>query len=101
MLIFCLTLFCCVAPTQGKIELLGPPVRPHIYILFLLLLHRLAQELQEKNRIIQSLQSPLREQSPTSHHSSHYDLYHAGRTSSSCYGSRGAYSIIELICDWL
>ncbi|KAM9337803.1 CDK5 regulatory subunit-associated protein 2 [Symphorus nematophorus] len=45
---------------------------------------RLAKELQEKNRVIQSLQSQLRGQSPSSHHSSHSDLYHSDRTSSSC-----------------
>lgn len=44
---------------------------------------RLAKELQEKNRVIQSLQSQLREQGPSSHHSSHSDLYHSDRTSSS------------------
>ncbi|XP_051268954.1 CDK5 regulatory subunit-associated protein 2 isoform X5 [Dicentrarchus labrax] len=48
---------------------------------------RLAKELQEKNRVIQSLQSQLRGQSPSSHHSSHSDLYHSDRTSSSCYSS--------------
>uniref|UniRef100_UPI0037E92329 CDK5 regulatory subunit-associated protein 2 isoform X4 n=1 Tax=Semicossyphus pulcher TaxID=241346 RepID=UPI0037E92329 len=49
---------------------------------------RLAKELQEKNRVIQSLQSQLRGQSPSSHHSSHSDLFHSDRTSSSsCYSS--------------
>ncbi|XP_073333749.1 CDK5 regulatory subunit-associated protein 2 isoform X4 [Pagrus major] len=47
---------------------------------------RLAKELQEKNRVIQSLQSQLRGQSPSSHHSSHSELYHSDRTSS-CYSS--------------
>ncbi|XP_075312442.1 CDK5 regulatory subunit-associated protein 2 isoform X4 [Odontesthes bonariensis] len=45
---------------------------------------RLAKELQEKNRLIQSLQSKIRGQSPSSHHSSHSDLYHS---SSSCHSS--------------
>ncbi|KAM8742927.1 CDK5 regulatory subunit-associated protein 2 isoform 3-T3 [Acanthopagrus schlegelii] len=48
---------------------------------------RLAKELQEKNRVIHSLQSQLRGQSPSSHHSSHSELYHSDRTSSSCYSS--------------
>ncbi|KAE8285289.1 CDK5 regulatory subunit-associated protein 2 [Larimichthys crocea] len=49
---------------------------------------RLAKELQEKNRVIQSLQSQLRGQTPSSHHSSHSDLCHSDRTSSSsCYSS--------------
>ncbi|XP_027138012.1 CDK5 regulatory subunit-associated protein 2 isoform X6 [Larimichthys crocea] len=49
---------------------------------------RLAKELQEKNRVIQSLQSQLRGQTPSSHHSSHSDLCHLDRTSSSsCYSS--------------
>ncbi|TKS84792.1 CDK5 regulatory subunit-associated protein 2 [Collichthys lucidus] len=48
----------------------------------------LAKELQEKNRVIQSLQSQLRGQTPSSHHSSHSDLCHSDRTSSSsCYSS--------------
>ncbi|XP_030005659.1 CDK5 regulatory subunit-associated protein 2 isoform X2 [Sphaeramia orbicularis] len=46
---------------------------------------RLAKELQEKNRLIQSLQSQFRGQTPSSHHSSHSDLYHSDRTSSSCH----------------
>ncbi|XP_042251849.1 CDK5 regulatory subunit-associated protein 2-like isoform X3 [Thunnus maccoyii] len=48
---------------------------------------RLAKELQEKNRLIQSLQNQFRGQSPSSHHSSHSDLYHSDRTSSSCHSS--------------
>ncbi|XP_034565146.1 CDK5 regulatory subunit-associated protein 2 isoform X4 [Notolabrus celidotus] len=48
---------------------------------------RLAKELQEKNRVIQSLQSQLRGQSPSSHHSSHSDLYSDRNSSSSCYSS--------------
>ncbi|XP_059214660.1 CDK5 regulatory subunit-associated protein 2 isoform X2 [Centropristis striata] len=48
---------------------------------------RLAKELQEKNRLIQSLQSQIRGQSPSSHHSSHSELYHSDRTSSSCHSS--------------
>ncbi|XP_040013049.1 CDK5 regulatory subunit-associated protein 2 isoform X3 [Xiphias gladius] len=51
--------------------------------------HRLAKELQEKNRVIQSLQSQFRGQSPSSHHSSHSDLYHSDRTSSSCHSTQG------------
>ncbi|XP_018517871.1 CDK5 regulatory subunit-associated protein 2 isoform X1 [Lates calcarifer] len=50
---------------------------------------RLAKELQEKNRLIQSLQSQFRGQSPSSHHSSHSDLYHSDRTSSSCHSTQG------------
>ncbi|KAG7241200.1 hypothetical protein INR49_025943 [Caranx melampygus] len=50
---------------------------------------RLAKELQEKNRLIQSLQSQFRGQSPSSHHSSHSDLYHSDRTSSPCHSSQG------------
>ncbi|XP_070706541.1 CDK5 regulatory subunit-associated protein 2 [Pempheris klunzingeri] len=48
---------------------------------------RLAKELQEKNRLIQSLQSQLRVRRPSSQHSSHSDLHHSDRTSSSCYSS--------------
>ncbi|CAI5667291.1 unnamed protein product [Oreochromis niloticus] len=48
---------------------------------------RLAKELQEKNRLIQSLQSQIRHQSLSSHHSSHSDLSHSDRTSSSCHSS--------------
>ncbi|KAM6975679.1 LOW QUALITY PROTEIN: CDK5 regulatory subunit-associated protein 2 [Tautogolabrus adspersus] len=49
---------------------------------------RLAKELQEKNVLIQSLQSQLRGQSFSSHHSSHSDLNHSDRnSSSSCYSS--------------
>ncbi|KAM9306675.1 CDK5 regulatory subunit-associated protein 2 isoform 3-T3 [Pholidichthys leucotaenia] len=47
----------------------------------------LAKELQEKNRLIQSLQSQIRIQSPSSHHSSHSDLYHSDRTLSSRHSS--------------
>ncbi|XP_063746348.1 CDK5 regulatory subunit-associated protein 2 isoform X3 [Eleginops maclovinus] len=47
---------------------------------------RLAKELQDKNRQIQSLQSQVRGQSPSSHHGSHSDLYHSDRTSS-CHSS--------------
>ncbi|KAM9841643.1 CDK5 regulatory subunit-associated protein 2 [Aulostomus maculatus] len=50
----------------------------------------LAKELQEKNRLIQSLQSQIRGQSPSSHHSSHSDLYHSDRTTSSCHSSLAA-----------
>ncbi|XP_008298824.1 CDK5 regulatory subunit-associated protein 2 isoform X2 [Stegastes partitus] len=48
---------------------------------------RLAKELQEKNRLIQSLQSQIRSQTPSSHHSSLSDLYHSDRASSSCHSS--------------
>ncbi|XP_074472901.1 CDK5 regulatory subunit-associated protein 2 isoform X1 [Sebastes fasciatus] len=48
---------------------------------------RLAKELQEKNRLIQSLQSQCRVQSPSSHQSSHSDMYHSDRTASSCHSS--------------
>nr|XP_057905797.1 myomegalin-like isoform X2 [Doryrhamphus excisus] len=48
---------------------------------------RLATELQEKNRLIQSLQSQVRGHSPSSHHSSHSDLNPSDRTVSSCRGS--------------
>ncbi|XP_029940030.1 CDK5 regulatory subunit-associated protein 2-like [Salarias fasciatus] len=48
---------------------------------------RLAKELQEKNRVIQSLQSQIRGQSLGSHHSSQSDLYQTDRTASSCHSS--------------
>ncbi|XP_031711906.1 CDK5 regulatory subunit-associated protein 2 isoform X5 [Anarrhichthys ocellatus] len=48
---------------------------------------RLTKELQEKNRLIQSLQSPFRGKGPSSQHSSHSDLCHSDRTSSSCHSS--------------
>ncbi|XP_075944652.1 CDK5 regulatory subunit-associated protein 2 isoform X4 [Anarhichas minor] len=47
----------------------------------------LTKELQEKNRLIQSLQSPFRGEGPSSQHSSHSDLCHSDRTSSSCHSS--------------
>ncbi|KAM6902078.1 CDK5 regulatory subunit-associated protein 2 [Xenentodon cancila] len=50
----------------------------------------LAKELQEKNRLIQSLQSQIRGQSPSSHHSSQSDLYHSDRTCSSHHSSPAA-----------
>ncbi|XP_056288034.1 CDK5 regulatory subunit-associated protein 2 isoform X2 [Pseudoliparis swirei] len=43
---------------------------------------RLSKELQEKNRLIQSLQSQIRGRGPSSQHSSHSDPYHSDRTSS-------------------
>ncbi|XP_068562793.1 CDK5 regulatory subunit-associated protein 2 isoform X3 [Cebidichthys violaceus] len=48
---------------------------------------RLTKELQEKNRLIQSLQSQVRGEGPGSQHSSHSDLCHSDRTSSSCHSS--------------
>ncbi|KAF7656265.1 hypothetical protein LDENG_00044490, partial [Lucifuga dentata] len=48
---------------------------------------RLSKELQEKNRLIQSLQSHIRGQSPSSHHSSHSELFHSERGTTSCHGS--------------
>ncbi|XP_061555293.1 CDK5 regulatory subunit-associated protein 2 isoform X3 [Phycodurus eques] len=48
---------------------------------------RLAKELQEKNRLIQSLQSQVRGQSPSSPHSSHSDGHPSDGAASSCYGS--------------
>ncbi|KAL3042066.1 hypothetical protein OYC64_020090 [Pagothenia borchgrevinki] len=47
---------------------------------------RLAKELQEKNCLIQSLQSQVRGRSPSSHQGSHSDLFHSDRTSS-CHSS--------------
>eukprot|EP00066_Takifugu_rubripes_P013672 XP_011602938.1 PREDICTED: CDK5 regulatory subunit-associated protein 2 isoform X5 [Takifugu rubripes] len=65
---------------------------------------RLAQELQEKNCIIQNLESQLRDQSPHSQHSSHSDLCHSDRTSSSyssptTHGSSGTQNQKQLP-DW-
>uniref|UniRef100_A0AAQ4QSR4 CDK5 regulatory subunit-associated protein 2/Myomegalin coiled coil domain-containing protein n=1 Tax=Gasterosteus aculeatus aculeatus TaxID=481459 RepID=A0AAQ4QSR4_GASAC len=48
---------------------------------------RLTKELQEKNRLIQDLQSQLRDDGPLSQHSSHSDLCHSDGTSSSCHSS--------------
>ncbi|XP_056874213.1 CDK5 regulatory subunit-associated protein 2 isoform X6 [Takifugu flavidus] len=64
----------------------------------------LAQELQEKNCIIQNLESQLRDQSPHSQHSSHSDLCHSDRTSSSyssptTHGSSGTQNQKQLP-DW-
>ncbi|XP_078127487.1 CDK5 regulatory subunit-associated protein 2 isoform X3 [Sander vitreus] len=58
----------------------------------------LAKELQEKNRLIQRLQSPclqsqFRGQSPSSHNSSRSDLYHSDRNSSSCHSSPTTQSV--------
>uniref|UniRef100_A0A3P9MVD6 CDK5 regulatory subunit associated protein 2 n=3 Tax=Poecilia reticulata TaxID=8081 RepID=A0A3P9MVD6_POERE len=46
---------------------------------------RLAKELQEKNRLIQSLQSQVRGQTPSSHRSSQSDLSRSDVTISSCH----------------
>ncbi|KAM3874007.1 CDK5 regulatory subunit-associated protein 2 [Diretmus argenteus] len=54
------------------------------------LAQRLSKELLEKNRLIQSLQSQLRGQSPSSYHSSHSshsDLYHLDRATASGHNS--------------
>ncbi|XP_047228374.1 CDK5 regulatory subunit-associated protein 2 isoform X4 [Girardinichthys multiradiatus] len=48
---------------------------------------RLSKELQEKNRLIQSLQSQIQGQTPSSHHSSHSDLSRSDVTTSSCQSS--------------
>ncbi|XP_061764194.1 CDK5 regulatory subunit-associated protein 2 isoform X13 [Nerophis ophidion] len=48
---------------------------------------RLAKELQEKNRLIQSLQNQVRGYSPSSHHNSHFDLHPLDKMASSCHGS--------------
>ncbi|MEQ2307267.1 hypothetical protein AMECASPLE_016544, partial [Ameca splendens] len=48
---------------------------------------RLSTELQEKNRLIQSLQSQIQGQTPSSHHSSHSDLSRSDVTTSSCQSS--------------
>ncbi|XP_056146744.1 CDK5 regulatory subunit-associated protein 2 isoform X3 [Lampris incognitus] len=47
----------------------------------------LSKELQEKNCLIQSLQSRLRGQNPSSHHSSYSDLSHSERVSISSHNS--------------
>ncbi|XP_041825262.1 CDK5 regulatory subunit-associated protein 2 isoform X3 [Melanotaenia boesemani] len=47
----------------------------------------LAKELQEKNRVIQSLQSQIKTQSPSSYNTSHSHLYHSEKTSSACHSS--------------
>ncbi|XP_035464454.2 CDK5 regulatory subunit-associated protein 2 isoform X2 [Scophthalmus maximus] len=64
-----------------------------------------AKELQEKNRLIQSLQNQFRGQSSSSHHSSHSDLYHSDRTSSSCHsphsGSRAQSLGHRHPSDWM
>ncbi|XP_028458354.1 CDK5 regulatory subunit-associated protein 2 isoform X1 [Perca flavescens] len=54
---------------------------------------RLAKELQEKNHLIQRLQSQFRGQSPSSHNSSHSDLYHSDHNSSSCHSSPTTQSV--------
>ncbi|KAM4635269.1 CDK5 regulatory subunit-associated protein 2 isoform 3-T3 [Polymixia lowei] len=56
------------------------------------LAQRLSKELQEKNRLVQSLQSQLRVQSPSSHHSSHSDLSQSDRASVSCHSSPSSHS---------
>ncbi|XP_078812333.1 CDK5 regulatory subunit-associated protein 2 isoform X3 [Oryzias latipes] len=48
---------------------------------------RLAKELQEKNQLIQNLQSQIRGRSPSSHHSSHSDICLSDGTGSSCRSS--------------
>ncbi|XP_055369482.1 CDK5 regulatory subunit-associated protein 2 isoform X10 [Betta splendens] len=47
----------------------------------------LANELQEKNLLIQRLRSQIKGLSPSSHHSSHSDLDQSDRSSSSCYSA--------------
>lgn len=67
---------------EGRLDK-GDPHPDNEDVAALELSRRLAKELQEKNRVIQSLQIQLREQGASSHHSSHSDLYHSGRASSS------------------
>ncbi|XP_055087871.1 CDK5 regulatory subunit-associated protein 2 isoform X2 [Periophthalmus magnuspinnatus] len=50
--------------------------------------HRLTNELQEKNRLIQNLQSQTSGQSSGSHHSSHPNLHNLNKTSSSSHSSQ-------------
>lgn len=90
--------FCCAVPVQiiWRVKLNAQIYKEEPYW-FLFLLLRLAQELQEKNCIIQNLESQLRDQSSHSHHSSHSDLCHSDRTSSSyssptTHGSSGTQS---------
>lgn len=55
--------------------------------------HRLAKELQEKNGLIQSLQSQIQAQTPRSHHSSHSDVTASFcQSSTSTQGGSGANS---------
>ncbi|AWP15484.1 putative CDK5 regulatory subunit-associated protein 2 [Scophthalmus maximus] len=62
---------------------------------------RFAKELQEKNRLIQSLQNQFRGQSSSSHHSSHSDLYHSDRTSSSCHSPHSGSRAQNLLAEHL
>ncbi|XP_062415001.1 CDK5 regulatory subunit-associated protein 2 [Pungitius pungitius] len=64
---------------------------------------RLTKELQEKNRLIQSLQGQLRSQGSVSQHSSHSDLCHSDRTS--CHSSSTTQSGLQAesqqhLSDW-
>nr|XP_020476697.1 CDK5 regulatory subunit-associated protein 2 isoform X3 [Monopterus albus] len=75
---------------EGRLDKSSCDGEPHLdneSVAALELSRRLAKELQEKNHLIQSLQSQLRGQSPSSHHSSHSDLYYSDRTASFCHSS--------------
>ncbi|XP_061589722.1 CDK5 regulatory subunit-associated protein 2 isoform X1 [Cololabis saira] len=75
---------------EGRLDKGEPPLDKED-VAALELSRRLAKELQEKNRLIQSLQSQIRGQSLSSHHSSHTDLYHTDRTCSSHHSSPTAH----------
>ncbi|XP_031173709.1 CDK5 regulatory subunit-associated protein 2 isoform X2 [Sander lucioperca] len=82
---------------EGRLDK-GEPCLDNEDVVALELSRRLAKELQEKNRLIQRLQSPclqsqFRGQSPSSHNSSRSDLYHSDRNSSSCHSSPTTQSV--------
>ncbi|XP_032395606.1 CDK5 regulatory subunit-associated protein 2 isoform X2 [Etheostoma spectabile] len=82
---------------EGRLDK-GEPCLDNEDMVALELSRRLAKELQEKNRLIQRLQSPcpqsqFRGQSPSSHNSSRSDLYHSDRNSSSCHSSPTTQSV--------
>ncbi|XP_034753076.1 myomegalin-like isoform X5 [Etheostoma cragini] len=82
---------------EGRLDK-GEPCLDNEDMVALELSRRLAKELQEKNRLIQRLQSPcpqsqFRGQSPGSHNSSRSDLYHSDRNSSSCHSSPTTQSV--------
>ncbi|RVE65985.1 hypothetical protein OJAV_G00122060 [Oryzias javanicus] len=70
---------------EGRLDKGESPVDEDVAALQLS--RKLAKELQEKNQLIQNLQSQIRGRSPSSHHSSHSDICLSDGTAASCRSS--------------